>query len=224
VIVVSAFMLLALRTLVQPGLAQSQLLNTLIVLIGSLILMVAVVLLINFGWAEDIAIAGLMSGVAVVVIAGLVAVSVNSTSLNPDTSYELWLPADQPITSEWVKISIDRVINWNKKGSEPIEIAVADFETPAMVWALSFYETVNFVPYLPPQSRPGMLITHLQLMPEISSAYRGQDLVWSREVLWEEMSPFQHLEWLLTRKAPTLENEIIFWVRTDLMPDEQFSP
>ncbi len=224
VMVVSVFMLLAMRTLIRPGLGQTQQVNTFIALIGGLILLVAVVLLINFGWAEEIALAGLISGVAVVVLVGLVAVSVKTTSLSPEASYELWLPDDQPITTQWLKISIDRVLTWNEVRDEPVEISAADFETPAMVWVLSDYEPVNFVPYLAPQSRPGILITDIRAIPEISSAYRGQDLVWSRQVLWSEMTAFQYLEWLITRKAPTQENQIIFWVRTDLLPDEQFSP
>jgi hypothetical protein len=224
VIVVSAFMLLALRRLVQPGLPQGQQLNTLIALVGGMILLVAVVFLINYGWAEEIAQAGLLLGLAAVLSLGLVAASVNFTSLSPETSNELWLAGDPPITSKWLKISIDRVISWNRKGIDPIDIAVADFETPAMVWVLSAYEAVDFVPYLAPQSRPGILITDLLVSPEISSAYRGQDLVWSREILWNKMTPFQYLEWLITRTAPALDHEIILWVRTDLMPDEQFAP
>lgn len=224
VVVVSAFMLLALRTLIRPGLTQNQQLNTFIALIGGLILLVAVVLLINFGWAEHIALSGLLSGLAIVLLLGLVAMSVNMTSLSLERSYELWSPTDLPITSEWLKISIDRVLNWNELRNEPIEIAAVDFESPALEWALRDYETVDFVPYLPPKSRPGILITDVTAIPEIASAYRGQDLVWSHKVPWEEMTAFQYLDWMITRKAPTQVNQIILWVRTDLLPDEQFSP
>mgnify|MGYP006288768255 CR=1 FL=1 len=224
VIVVSAFMLLALRSLIRPGLDQAQQVNTFIALLGGLILLVAVVLLVNFGWGEDIAFGGLLSGAAVIVLAGMLAVSVNSTSLTTERSYELWLPQDQSITTKWIRTSIERVLDWNAVREEPLEIAVADYDVPAMVWALSEYDPVDFVPYLPPQTRPGILITDLQAIPEISSSYRGQDLVWSRDLLWNEMSAFQFLDWLITRSAPTRENKIILWVRTDLMPDEQFSP
>jgi hypothetical protein len=61
-------------------------------------------------------------------------------------------------------------------------------------------------------------------MPEISSSYRGQDLVWSREILWNEMSAFDYLKWIITRDAPTASKEIILWARMDLMPDDRITP
>ena len=224
VVVVTAFMLLALRTLIRPGLTQAQQINTLVALIGGLFLLVAVVLLIKFGWAEKVALAGLLSGLSVVALVSLMAVSINTTSLSTERSIELWLAGTPQVTAKWLQVSIDRVLNWNSKGDEPVEIAVTDFEQPAMVWILRDYQAVNFETYMAPTSQPGILITDIRALPEISSAYRGQDLVWSREVLWGEMSAFQYLEWLITRDAPTQENQIILWVRTDLMPDEQFAP
>lgn len=224
VIVVSAFMLLALRTLIRPGLTQTQQLNTFIALLGGLVLLVATVLMINYGWGEHVALGGSLSGVAVVMLAGMVAVSVNSTTLSPEISHELWLPEEPAITTVWMQTTINRVLNWNEVRDEPVDIAVADYESPGIRWALRNYEPVDFVPYLAPQSRPGILITGLPAIPEISSAYRGQDLVWSRKVLWDEMSAFQYLDWMITREAPTEEHRIILWVRSDLMPDDQFSP
>lgn len=224
VVVVSAFMLLALRTLIRPGLTQEQQLNTFIALIGGLILITAVILLINFGWGEDIALTGLLSGLAVVIIAGMISASVNTTSLSTDTSYALWLPEDRKISNQWLLTSIERVHNWNELRNEPIEIAVADLDTSSMAWTLRDYDPVFFMPYIPPQSQPGILITANEAVPEISSAYRGQDLVWSREVLWREMSASQVLSWMITQDAPTKDSQIILWVRTDLMADDQISP
>ena len=224
VVAASAFMLLALRALIRPGLTQAQQTNTFIALIGGAVLLVAVVLLINFGWGEKAALSGLFSGMAVVIVAGLMAVSVNSSSLSTDRSYELWSADQHRVTTEWLQLSIDRVLEWNRVRDNPVEIAIADFDQPAMRWALRNYGAVDFVPYLAPASQPGMLITDVQALPEISSAYRGQDLVWSNEVLWQEMTAYQFLEWSITRSAPTQEKRLILWVRTDLMPDEQFSP
>ncbi len=224
VVIASAFMLLALRTLIRPGLTPSDQLNTFIALLGGLILLVAVVLLVHFGWGEQVALCGFSSGLGIILIAGMISLSVNTTSLSPDDLHELWLPEDPLITSRWLQISIDRVLNWNEVREEPVDIMAADVQSPALAWALQEYDSVDFVPYLAPQSRPGMLITDVRAIPEIASAYRGQDLVWSQTILWDEMTAFQILEWMITRRAPSEDNQIILWVRTDLMPDEQFSP
>jgi hypothetical protein len=120
--------------------------------------------------------------------------------------------------------TIDGVLTWNASRDEDLEIAVSNFDAPGMRWALHGYDSVQFVPYASPQSQPGILITNPQEMPEISNAFRGQDLVWSRQALWNQMSPYQYLSWLFTRDALNNHTEMILWVRTDLMPDSQFSP
>jgi len=47
-------------------------------------------------------------------------------------------------------------------------------------------------------------------------------LVWMREVPWQDLSPRQYLTWLVTRDVPTINTQLILWVRTDLMPSGQF--
>ena len=37
-------------------------------------------------------------------------------------------------------------------------------------------------------------------------------------VFWREMSAEQVLKWLVNRDVPTLIEELIIWVRVDLMP------
>jgi len=224
VVVVAAFMLLVLRSLITPGLSQEQQLNNLIALVGGMVFLVAIVLLVSYGWSQDVAMPGLLIGIGIIFLAGLISVSVNTTSLSSERSVELWFPEEAALSPELMKQSIDRIIGWNASGGSSVDIAVSGMDAPGMRWALQDYDPVQYVPYLPPQSQPGILITDSLGVPEISSTYRGQGLVWSREVLWNAMTPFQYLNWLITREAPTQERRIIFWVRTDLMPDDQFTP
>lgn len=222
VVVLSAFMLLAMRTLVSPRLTQSQQLNYLITLMGGGVLLVAIILLVNYGWSETIARTGLLLGLVLVFSAGMISVSVNSTGIGPGVPYELWYPDEAVLYTEWLQVSIDRVIVWNARGSEPVDITVSGIDAPGLQWAFRHYEYVDFAPFLPPQSQPGMLITEMGVFPEISNSYQGQALVWMREVPWRDLSPNQYMTWLVTRQVPTRSEEIIFWVRTDLMPSGQF--
>jgi len=104
-----------------------------------------------------------------------------------------------------------------------MDIEVSDFETPGLEWALRGYSEVNFDLYLSPQSQSGIVITDDQNHPELVNSYRGQDLVWSQKSLWKELTPMQYINWLITRKTPTQKVQIILWVRTDLMVDDQLS-
>jgi 4-amino-4-deoxy-L-arabinose transferase-like glycosyltransferase len=218
VVVVFAFMLLALRTLVMPTLTSSEQINYLIALVGGVVLLVAILLLVSYGWTEEIARAGLLLGLALVFSAGMISISVNSTGIGPEKPYELWY-SDQPaLTMKFLNVTIDRILVWNARGQDPVDIVVSGLDVPGLRWALGGYESLDFVPFVPPQSQPGVLITTAGVIPEISRGYQGQGLVWLHEVPWRELSPNQYLTWLVTRDVPILPQELILWVRTDLMP------
>ncbi len=224
IVVVFAFLLLALRGLLNPALVgQGGQLNFLIAIIGGVVLLVAVVLLVSFGWSQEVALPGLILGLAIVVATSMLALSVRTTGLAPERSDELWQPNEAQVTDLWLRESVDRVLMWHALRTEPLEIVVSDWDTPSMRWFLRDGEAVSFAPYVPPQTQPGMLITSDQEVLEIANSYRGQDLVWYRQALWTQMRPYQYLQWLITRDAPELTDQVIFWVRTDLMPDSQFS-
>jgi hypothetical protein len=223
VIVVSAFMLLALRSIVRLEGQPDQQLNYLIALVGGGVLLLAIILLISLGWTKAVALPGLMIGLTIVICAGLISVSVKSTGLNSGNSFEWWYPDQIYPSPKWMTISIDRIIDWNASGGIPVDIAVVDLDSPSMRWVLRNYQPHQFLPYLPPQAQTSLLITDSTFTPEIADSYRGQDLVWSRQVQWSSLSPFQYLNWMVTGQVPTSENWIILWVRTDLMPDAQFS-
>ncbi|MFU8827580.1 MAG: hypothetical protein ACNA70_08845, partial [Brevefilum sp.] len=218
VVVVAAFMALALRTLVSPALAQNQQLNYLIALGGGAVLVVAIILLVSYGWSEITARTGLLLGVGLVLFAGMISVSVNATGIGSETPFELWHYNEGVLTPEWVQVTIDRTLVWNARGTQPVELLVADLDTPGLRWALHRYDSLEFLPFLPGQSQPGILLTPEGANPEIAHGYQGQSLVWTRSVPWRELAPRQYLTWLIAREVPTIPQTLILWVRTDLMP------
>ena len=111
---------------------------------------------------------------------GLIALSVQSTGLAPERSWELWYPHEPEVTAVWLRGTIDDIVDWNTSGKGALEIVVSDLDRPSMRWLLRDDHDVTFVTYAPPQSEPGILITSDQEMPEIAGGYRGQGLVWYR--------------------------------------------
>ena len=223
VVIIFAFLLLIFRGLVIPTLAQDLRINYLLALIGGSVLLIAVVLLVSYGWSQEVALPGLLMGLAIVFVVGLFALSVQSTGLAPERSWELWYPQEPQVTTVWLRGTIDDIEDWNTSGKGALEIVVSGFDHPSMRWLLRDEASVEFVSSAVPQSQPGILITTAQEIPEISNSYRGQDLVWYQRPLWSEMSAFDTLGWLLMRDVPTVTENVIIWVRTDLMPDAQFS-
>ncbi|MGI6740194.1 MAG: hypothetical protein ACOX7C_01720 [Brevefilum sp.] len=224
VILLFAFLLLGLRSLESQTLTSEQQTGTLIAIFGSVVLLVAVVLLVDFGWSEEIALPGLLLGLLLVFGAWMASTGIKSTSLVSEPAYTLWYPDEPAYSTRWLEVSIDRIMDGNKMLAPAIEIVVSDSHSPALEWTLKDNAQVHFEAFVPPQFQPGILITGLQDFPELANSYRGQDLVWSRQVAWDVMSPGHYFSWLLSGKAPTVDEHIILWVRTDLMADAQLLP
>ncbi len=223
VVIIFVFLLLSMRSLISSAYVQEAQLVTYIAIFGGVVLLAALILLVTYGWSNRIAVSGLLMGLAIVILLSLVSITFRTTSLSTGETFELWYPDEPQLSTRWLKISIDRVLEWNKRRIDPLEIVVVDLDTAGMRWALKEYDEVVFVAYPPPESQPAILISDTFTQPEISNSYRGQDLVWSQNALWEEMLDVQYLNWIITRDPPTKNDEIILWVRTDLMPDEQFT-
>ena len=214
-----AFLVLSLRSLVNFAPQDGNWLNGLIAIVAGIALIVAILLLVRFGWSGQVALTGFMIGAVAVLGATLISSSVNTSGINPNPHYELWYPQQAYQTPEWLMTTIAKVVDWNASGGSPVEIAVIDGDTPAMRWVLRHQQPVNFVPFLPPQSQVGLILSDDMTIPEIADSYRGQDLVISRTVPWEGLTARQYLTWWLTGEVPTIANQVIIWVRTDLMPD-----
>jgi hypothetical protein len=51
--------------------------------------------------------------------------------------------------------------------------------------------------------------------------YRGEPLVLQESVGWDKASPADFLKWFIYRQLPVQQNDVILWVRSDLMVDSQ---
>ena len=103
VVAVFAFMLLVFRGMINANLAQQMRVNYLLALIGGAVLLVAIVLMVSFGWSQEVAMPGLLMGLTIVFVVGLIALSVQSTGLAPERSWELWYPDEPEVTAVWLR-------------------------------------------------------------------------------------------------------------------------
>lgn len=223
-VLIFAFMLMAFRSMLNQIAPGAPLIDFLLAIVGGIVLLVAVTLLVNYGWGSEHGLAGLILGLSVVISLSLLAVSVRAAGLTLRVSQDLWYPEEERISTRWLRISLDEISSWHSRTVEPLETAVVAIDSPAMRWFLRNELPVSFVPYLMPSSMPAFLITKKSDTPAIAGSYRGQDLTWSRQIAWDELSATDYLRWVLTHSLPEENREIILWVRTDLMPDAQFSP
>jgi len=222
VVIIFGFVGLSMRSMVNPGIEQEIQVNILLALVGGVVLLVAIVLLVNYGWSESVALPGLLLGLVIVLAAGMISSTVNTTGLAVDaSSFELWL-SDEPILKPALMVeTVDKIRSWHAR-MDDFEIAVLGLDSPGLQWALRHYSDVQFVTALQPQDDPAVLLTVSQDPPELVNSYRGQDLIWSEGVAWSTMDLVQYVKWIITKQPGSVERQqILLWVRTDLMPDNQ---
>ena len=58
-------------------------------------------------------------------------------------------------------------------------------------------------------------------VPQLTSAYRGQEFIWRDFPAWDTLAPSDWLSWSILHTAPVGEEKIILWTRGDIFIDAQ---
>jgi hypothetical protein len=76
---------------------------------------------------------------------------------------------------------------------------------------------------LTPDATPEIVITSVNQV-SLAANYRGEALPLSEIPDWDHASRSDWLNWFVYRQMPILREDIILWVRSDLMLDSQGLP
>ena len=82
---------------------------------------------------------------------------------------------------------------------------------------------MQFVDALEPDATPEMVITPISQV-SLAAKYRGEALPLREVADWDHATTSDWLNWLVYRQMPVLRENIILWVRSDLMLDSQGVP
>lgn len=192
------------------------------VLGGVLALTVLITALVAFGWSWKIARRGLIWGLSVALgIYGL-ANMWSASQLHYKGNVELWNPYPTTLNADLLIKTIEDLSEWNTGMTDNIDITVA-VKASSLRWALIDFSRASFVPerqLLAISGEPSIVIAHqVQEAPSLAASYRGQDFAWWSYPGWLSALPPDFFNWLVFRKAPVQQEQLILWARADLFPE-----
>jgi len=192
---------------------------------GGVVILILSAFLAVFGWSFRIAGYGYTWGFVVGLFLLMVMGSFNSIQAGNPTRMEIWNNgASQPDQTLLVR-TIEEVSGWTHGTPNGLSVQVVGKVSPSLKWALRFHETIQEVTAVSPAEYPSLVITEIDIQPELASQYRGQDFNTQSRVKFEAFEATDWLRWFLLRKTDLLElSSKILWVRSDLFPGSSSAP
>jgi hypothetical protein len=191
-----------------------------------LFLLIAVVLLtalslvlVGAGWSVHIARLGGVWGGVIALAAFTLAMSTGAAGVREPLTVELWPPEPRTGRVDILLKVANQISDLNTGFASQLPITFLDMDSPALHWLFREWQ-VQDVNALAADATPEMVITSIDQL-NLAADYRGEALPLNEVADWSNATPSNWLKWLVYRQMPILREEVILWVRTDLMLDSQ---
>jgi hypothetical protein len=188
--------------------------------LGTIILLLASLTLVGYGWSVTIARTGAAWGAAIVLGIYTLGAAWGATGLRNPLAAEMWNASPRIAQADLLAQTADEVSEWATSDPHNLPVLVQGIDSPAVLWALRFHDP-QLVTALEPASAPALIVTPVQQNPQLAASYRGQDFAWRQYPAWEMLDYFNTLRWLTYRELPTASESILLWARNDLFIDSQ---
>lgn len=183
------------------------------------VLILLSLLLIHAGWSGKAARLGGVWSIFIALTAFTFAMSTGAAGVREPRTAELWYPEPRSGRIDILLGVANQVSILNKGYEHSLPLTMVGVDSPALAWLFRDWQT-KIVNALPPDASPELIIsrdTELNLAAE----YRGEPLPVTESFDWVNATPSNWLKWFIYRQMPVARQEVIFWVRNDLMLESQ---
>ncbi len=194
-----------------------------------LYLLIAVVLLIGLslllvgaGWSANVARLGGVWGGVLALTAFTLAMSTGAAGVREPLTVELWQPEPRTGRVDVLLKVANQISDLNKGNTGQLPLTVFGVNSPALHWLFRDWQ-VQDVSALAPDANPELVISTVDKL-SLAANYRGEPLPLSEVADWGHATPSDWLKWFVYRQMPILRQDVILWVRSDLMLDSQGLP
>lgn len=188
--------------------------------IGAIILLIASIVLVGYGWSVTIARTGAAWGASIMLGIYTLGAAWGATGLRNPTAAELWDASPRVAQADLIAQTADDISEWATGEPHNLPVLVQGFDSPALFWALRFHDPQPVIA-LDSASSPALVVTPLQQDIQLASPYRGQDFTWRQYPAWDTLASFNIMRWLTFHELPIASETIILWARDDLFIDSQ---
>jgi hypothetical protein len=112
-----------------------------------------------------------------------------------------------------------QISDLNRGDAAQLPLTILNEDSPALHWLFRYWQ-VQDVRLLAPDTTPALIITPSGNL-SLSVKYRGEPLVLHETGTWDKASSSDLLKWFIYRQLPLQQDNVILWVRSDLMIDSQ---
>jgi hypothetical protein len=191
-------------------------------LVAVIFLIILSLLLVGTGWSVAVARLGWVWGSLVPLTLFTVAMATGAAGLRQPLTAELWQPEPRTGRVDILLKVANQISDLNRGDASQLPLTILSIDSPALHWLFHDWK-VQDVNELAPDATPELLITPPGNV-SLSVDYRGETLVLREVADWDHATSAKWLSWFVYRQMPVLRDNVILWVRSDLMLDSQGTP
>ena len=219
---VSAFIVfgwLNLANITNLDLASDMAHTRLWLLAAVVVLIILSLLLIGTGWSAAVArLGGVWAGVILLTLF-TIAMATGAAGLRTPQTVELWQPEPGTGRLDILLKVATQISDLNRGDAAQLPLTILGESSPSLHWLFRSWQ-VQDVSALATDATPALIITPSGNL-SLSVKYRGEPLVLHQSGNWDKVSSADLLRWFIYRQLPVQQDNIILWVRSDLMVDSQ---
>lgn len=198
----------------------SDLVRTRLWLLAAVVLLIALsLLLVGTGWSVTVARQGGVWGGMIALTLFTIAMATGAAGLRQPLTVELWQPEPRTGRADILLKVANQISDLNRGYAAQLPLTILNIDSPALRWLFRDWH-VQEVSELAPDAMPEIIITPSGNLSLVAK-YRGEALVLHETVTWSKVSSADWLKWFVYRQMPLQRDNVILWVRSDLMLDSQ---
>jgi len=181
-----------------------------------LVLLGLVYLFTGLGWSFQAAGKGTALALTLVLLISSLSLTLSCTVNKAKQAALIW--SDSPILDSADEISkiLYEYERLNTFEPETASVAILDSNYSGYAWIFRNFDQVDMPLALPESQSPEVILSHPDWQLKPDQPYRGMDLVASRQIAWDTMTPMDLVKGVFTQTYNTNPNMAIFWIREDL--------
>ena len=181
-----------------------------------LVLLGLVYLFTGLGWSFQAAGKGTASALTLVLLVSSLSLTLSSTVIKAKQAALIW--SDTPVLDSADEISkvLHEFERLNTFEPETASVAILDSNIAGYAWIFRQFGQVNMPLVLPESQSPEVILSQSNWQLKPDQPYRGMDIVASRQIAWDTLTPIDLVKGVFTQTFTTNPNMAIFWIREDL--------
>jgi hypothetical protein len=177
------------------------------------------ILLVRVGWSEKVARLGGVWSAVLTLTAFTLAMSTGAAGVREPLTVELWQPEPRTGRVDVLLKVANQISDLNAGYNAQLPLTVLGVDSPALQWLFRGWQ-VQYVGALAPDSKPELVISSIDKL-SLAADYRGEPIPLTEVADWDHATSSGWLKWFVYRQMPILRQDVILWVRSDLMLDNQ---